>query len=328
MRLLVLGGTVFLSQAVAVEAVARGHEVTCAARGRSGGVPAGAAHLVLDREDPDWSVLGDQAWDAVVDVARTPSWVTGALDALVERVPHWTFVSTISVYADHSVLAGTPATLELLDPLPEDVPQDSPEEYGGNKVACEQAVQSRAQEALVVRPGLIIGPGDPSGRFTYWPERLAEGGDVLAPESPDRDTQAIDVRDLAAWIVTCSEERRTGTYDATGPVARLGDLVDQVAAAVGGEATLVWAPADFLTERGVNYWAGPRSLPLWLPEDHRGMTSHDVSDAQAAGLTVRPVGETATDTLAWVRSTENPPRTGLSRAEEQDLLDDWHSLQD
>jgi nucleoside-diphosphate-sugar epimerase len=325
MRRLVLGGTVFLSRAITVDAVARGHDVTCAARGESGSVPAGARHVVLDREAPDWSAL-DGEWDAVVDVARTPSWVADSLDALADRAPHWTFVSSISVYADHSTPGGSPDTLPLLPPITEDVEQDTPEKYGSSKVACEQTVQARAREALVVRPGLIIGPGDPSGRFSYWPDRLAEGGDVLAPESPDRDTQAIDVRDLAAWIVTCAEQRVTGVYDATGEVMRLGDLVDAVVAAVGGETRVVWATADFLLERDVAYWSGPRSLPLWLPEESRGMTSHDVSAALAAGLTTRPIGETAVDTLTWLRSEEDAPRTGLTRAEEQDLLGDWHTI--
>ncbi len=325
MKLLVLGGTQFLSRAVAADAVARGHEVTCAARGRSGAVPDGARHVALDRSAPDWSALTG-GWDAVVDVARTPSWVAAALDALRDRVPHWTFVSSISVYADHTTPGGSPDTLPLLEAIAEDVEQDTPEAYGASKVGCEQLVQERARESLVVRPGLIVGPGDPSGRFSYWPQRLAEGGDVLAPESPDRDTQVIDVRDLAGWLVDCAERGLTGTYDATGQVARLGDLVEEVVTALGAEANVVWAPADFLLERGVEYWAGPRSLPLWLPEEARGMTSHDVSAAFAAGLTTRPVGETALDTLAWLRGQEAAPVTGLTRAEEQDLLDDWHSL--
>ena len=324
MRLLVLGGTMFLSSAVATDAVARGHDVTCAARGRSGPVPEGARHVVLDREAPDWSALEGE-WDAVVDVCRSPTWVTEALDVLVDRIPHWTFVSSISVYADQSTPGGSQDTLPLLPPITEEVEQDTPEAYGSSKVGCEQAVQLRAPEWLVVRPGLIVGPGDPSGRFTYWSARLAEGGEVLAPESPDRGTQAIDVRDLAAWIVTGAEQRLTGVYDATGPVMRLGDMVDEVVAAVGGEATLVWASADFLVERDVAYWSGPRSLPLWLPEDSRGMTAHDVSAAFAAGLSVRPIGETAIDTLTWARSERDVPLTGLSRAEEQDLLDDWHT---
>ncbi len=327
MRLLVLGGTMFLSREIAVDAVARGHEVTCAARGESGAVPEGARHVLLDREAADWSALEGQ-WDTVVDVGGKPSWVAGALDALAERVPHWTFVSTISVYADQSTPGGSQDTLPLLAPSSDGLDQDGSEGYGSRKVACEQQVQQRAQASLVVRPGLIVGPGDPSGRFTYWAERLAEGGEVLAPESPDRGTQAIDVRDLAAWIVTGAEQRLTGVYDAAGPVLRLGDLVDQVVTALGGRAELVWASADFLLGRDVAYWSGPRSLPLWLPEDSRGMTAHDVSAAVAAGLTTRSIAETAVDTLAWVRSVREPPRTGLSRAEEQDLLDDWHTTED
>lgn len=325
MKLLVLGGTQFLSHAIAADAVARGHDVTCAARGRSGAVPTGARHVVLDRSAPDWSAL-EGTWDAVVDVAGTPSWVAGALEALADRIPHWTFVSSISVYADHTTRGGTPESLPLLPALHEDVEQDTPEKYGGSKVACEQLVQARADQALVVRPGLIIGPGDPSGRFSYWAQRLAEGGDVLAPESPERETQAIDVRDLAAWILSCAERSLTGVYDATAEPSRLGDLVAEVAAAVGGEANVVWAPAEFLLEREVNYWAGPRSLPLWLPEEARGMTAHDVSAALAQGLSTRPVAETAVDTLNWLRSQPAPPVTGLSRAEEQALLDDWHSI--
>jgi len=327
MKLLVLGGTLFLSQAVAVDAVARGHDVTCAARGQSGSVPEGARHVVLDRAEPDWSSL-DGDFDAVVDVARMPSWVANALDELADRIPHWTFVSSISVYADNSTPGGTPDTLPLLEAISEDVEQDTPEAYGASKVGCEQLIRAGAGESLVVRPGLIIGPGDPSGRFSYWPERLAEGGDVLAPESPDRGTQAIDVRDLAAWIVTCAENRLTGVYDATGRVMPLRSLVDEVVAAVGGDARPVWATAEFLRARDVHYWSGPRSLPLWLPADHRGMTSHNVDAAFAAGLVTRPVGETATDTLAWLRSSDDPPRTGLTRAEEQALLDDWHTTVD
>jgi nucleoside-diphosphate-sugar epimerase len=324
MRLLVLGGTMFLSHAIAADAVARGHEVTCAARGVSGTPPEGARFVHLDRADPDWSAL-DGSYDAVVDVARMPSWVRSAVEALGPRIPHWTVISSISVYADHSIPGGSPETLPVLEPAPGDEEQDTPDKYGAAKVACEQIVQAGAEQALVIRPGLIVGPGDPSGRFSYWAERLAEGGEVLLAESPDRDTQVIDVRDLAAWIVTAAENRLTGVYDASGPVQRIGDLVDQVVAAVGGRAEPVWAPAEFLHEQDVTYWAGPRSLPLWLPEQARGMTTHDVSAALAAGLTTRPIGDTAADTLAWMRATPDAARTGLSRAEEQDVLDAWHT---
>ena len=268
----------------------------------------------------------DGEWDAVVDVARTPSWVAAALDALAERIPHWTFVSTISVYADHATPGGSQDTLPLLPAITDDVEQDTPEKYGSSKVACEQDVQARARRALVVRPGLIVGPGDPSGRFSYWPERLSEGGPVLAPESPDRPAQVIDVRDLARWIVTCSEDRVTGVYDATGHVSSLGVMLEEIARSVGGGAELVWVDGWFLNENGVRHWAGPRSLPLWLPDEGIGIASHDVSAAFAAGLSTRPIAATASDTLTWLRSDKDAVRTGLTRAEERDLIEAWQTI--
>ncbi len=328
MRLLVLGGTRFLSWAVASDAIARGHDVTCAARGVSGDVPAGATHVHLDRSSPDWS--GDKLngeWDAVVDVARTPSWVREAVSALADRIPHWTFVSSISVYADHTILHGTPETVPVLAPIHDDVEQDTPEKYGASKVGCEEAVREGAQQALVVRPGLIVGPGDPSGRFSYWPERIAEGGDILAPGSPERDTQLIDVRDLSAWLVDCAEQQRTGVYDASGRVTTLGEVLEGVTIGVGGEPRLFWAHPAFLQRHHVQPWSGPRSLPLWLPEEMTGMVSHDVSATFDDGLRTRPISVTAADTLAWLRSEEGRATvTGMTRAEEQELLDDWHTI--
>ncbi|WP_445256122.1 NAD-dependent epimerase/dehydratase family protein [Nocardioides aurantiacus] len=332
MKLLVLGGTLFLSRAVAADAVARGHEVTCVARGHSGSVPEGATLVPLDRTEPDWTVLGEGTWDAVVDVAQSPGWVRDALDHLADRVPHWVFVSTISVYADHRTLHGTPATLPLLDPVTDDVDQHTPEAYGGAKVACEQLVQHRATTSLVVRPGLVVGPGDPSGRFGYWPERLAEGGDVLAPDHPERDVQLIDVRDLAAFLVDAAEQRLEGVLDATGRVTALGEVLEAVQQGVerhspGARATLYWAAPAFLRRHHVQPWSGPRSLPLWLPEEMAGMLTHDVSEAFDAGLRTRPIAETAADTLAWLRSEQGRVTvTGMTRAEEQELLDDWHTI--
>lgn len=325
MRILVLGGTLFLSHAVASDAVARGHDVTCAARGQSGSVPEGARLVRLDRASPDWTAL-DGAWDAVVDVARTPSWVRSALESLGDRSRHWTYVSSISVYADQATPGGCPDTLPLLEPILEDAEQDSAEKYGASKVGCEQLVLERAEQAFVVRPGLIVGPGDPTGRFSYWPERLASGGEVLAPEQPEVPTQAIDVRDLATWIVTAVEEGLTGTFDATSRVRSLGDVLGEIIAGVGGGAELTWAPGDFLAAHDVRPWAGPRSLPLWLPEERRGLVTHDVAPAFAAGLTTRPVAETARDTLAWLQADHAAVRTGLTADEEREALAAWHSI--
>jgi 2'-hydroxyisoflavone reductase len=323
MRLLVLGGTLFLSKAVAEEAVRRGHEVTCACRGESGAVPSGATHLVWDRDRAAPAELAEAAYDAVVDVARHPSRVRSAVAALPG--PHWVFVSTISVYSDTAVPGGRPGVTPEHEPITEDVDlQEDMEAYGPMKVACEQTVLDGAASAMVIRPGLIVGPGDPSGRFTYWPLRLRDGGEVLAPGSPDDTVQVIDVRDLASWIVDSAEARRTGVVDGIGPVQRFADLLDDVATGVGATPSYTWVEQEFLTEQGVQPWAGPDSLPLWLPRpDYDGMLAHDADLPRAAGLSTRSVAESARDTLAWVESTPDAVQTGITREREQELLTAW-----
>ena len=189
MKLLVLGGTRFLSREVATRAVARGWDVTCACRGTSGPVPAGATHLPWDRAEAPPEAIATGGWDAVVDVTRLPSQARSAVAATPDA--HWVFVSTISVYADTS----SPAMEPLLEPIIDDVDLAvDPEAYGGMKVACEQTVQAGAASSVVVRPGLIVGPGDPTGRFAHWPQRLARGGEVLAPGRPDDVVQVIGSR--------------------------------------------------------------------------------------------------------------------------------------
>ena len=316
MRLLVLGGTVFLSKAVAEEAVRRGHDVTCACRGESGSVPAGAPHVTWDRTSRCPPSCGG-GFDAVVDVARHPSRVRSAVAAFPSA--HWVFVSTINVYSDESTPGGRPDTLPLHDPIVDDEdPSSAPDVYGAMKVACEQPVQDNAVSATVVRPGLIVGPGDPSGRYTYWPERLARrAATVLAPGSPDDVVQIIDVRDLASWIVDCAEARTVGAFDGTGPATRLGDVLAETAAGVGASPELVWADQDFLQGRDVEPWMGERAIPLWLPRpEYDGMMDHDLSPSFAAGLTTRPIADTARDTLAWLRSEPDYDRTGLTVEEE------------
>ena len=319
MRILVLGGTVFLSRAVAEEAVARGHEVVCACRGTSGTVPDGAGHVVLDRTDGTWpdTLAG---FDAVVDVSRTPSHVRTAVAALPDA--HWVFVSTCSVYADHRALGGTPANTPLLDAIEEDVDwTSSPEAYGGMKIACERIVEAGAASSVVIRPGLIAGPGDPSGRFTYWPVRLAEPGPVLAPPADDV-VQTIDVRDLAAWVVTAAESRLEGVYDGVGAATLRADFLAEVARGVADvPPDLVWSSEEFLAEQKVEPWSGDRSLPVWVPgPDDRGFMAHDVAPSLAAGLRLRPLAETARDTLAWVRADPDAKVTGLTRDEEREVL--------
>jgi 2'-hydroxyisoflavone reductase len=315
MRLLVLGGTRFLSREVAARGVARGWDVTCACRAASGPVPDGATHLPWDRADDPPAEVVAGTWDAVVDVARLPSRVRAAVAATAQA--HWVFVSTISVYAD----TGSPATEPLLAPIDDDVDlATDPEAYGGMKVACEQAVRSTAASSVVVRPGLIVGPGDPTGRFAYWPQRLVRGGEVLAPGRPDDLVQVIDVRDLAAWLLDLAESRTTGTYDAVGRAVPLGELLAHTAAAVGAAyPRLTWVDSDFLEAQGVVPWMGEGSLPLWLPRpEHDGMLAHDPAPAVAAGLRLRPLAETAPDCL-------DSPVTAISPEREADVLAAWHA---
>ncbi|KAA1423201.1 NAD-dependent epimerase/dehydratase family protein [Nocardioides antri] len=318
MRLLVLGGTVFLSREVASEAVRRGHEVVCACRGVSGDIPEGATLLPWDRAEEPPAALGE--YDAVVDVSRTPSHVRRAVAAVPDA--HWVFVSTINVYADDS-LPGGPGTVPLREPITEDVDlSEDPEAYGPMKVACEQLVRSGAASAAVVRPGLIVGPGDPTGRFSYWPARFADGGEVLAPGDPSDIVQVIDVRDLASWIVTLAERRTTGDFDGVGMPVPIGDLLQECAP----DASLTWLDQSFLTEQGVEPWSGPDSVPLWLPRpDYDGMMNHDVELSLEAGLTLRPVTETSRDTLAWLRDNPAAKVTGIGRDREREVLDAWHA---
>lgn len=327
MRLLVLGGTVFLSEAVAAEAVRRGHDVVCACRGESGRVPDGATLVRWDRGAGDPAPVAEVGdVDAVVDVARHPSWVRAAVAAF--PAAHWVFVSTISVYADDATPGGTPGVTPLLDAIHTDDDLAAPGAYGGMKVGCEQVVAAGARPSVVVRPGLICGPGDPTQRFGYWPERLADAGpgeEVLAGGDPADTVQIIDVRDLAAWLVTLAEARATGVYDGTGPATSFGELLGEVAAGVGGGASYTWVPSGFLTEQEVAPWAGERALPLWLPRpEYDGMLARDVTASLAAGLVCRPVADTARDTLAWLREhPDEPARTALTRAEEAAVLTAW-----
>lgn len=310
MRLLVLGGTQFLSREVAAQATRRGHEVVCANRGLSGALPPGTAAVRWDREEPAPPELAAAGpYDAVVDVARRPTHVRHALDAVPDA--HWVFVSTISVYADDSDPAG-PGAGRLHEP--------TGEEYGPLKVACEELVRDRAASATVVRPGLVVGPGDPSGRFAYWSRRAGETGALLGPGDPGSLVQVIDVRDLAGWILTLAEQRPEATLDAVGPRLPMAELV----AAVAPAAAVTWVPDDFLAAQGVEPWAGPDSIPVWLPRpQYDGMLAHDARPALDAGLTVRSLAETVHDTRAWLDADPAARIDGITREREAALLATW-----
>lgn len=331
MRLLVLGGTVFVGHAVAAEGVRRGHEVVCAARGESGQVPDGATLVRVDRDAEDGLDGLTGEFDAVVDVSPLSyPWVARALRTLGDRVAHWSFVSTINVYADTATPGLTPATGELVPALTEHASREAMAEagedgvllYGGIKVASEQAVRdAMGERAFVSRPGLITGAGDRSDRFGYWPGRFARGGRVLVP-AVDQPIQYLDVRSYASWIVDAGERRLAGTYDAAGPIQPLSELLAAIAGAVGADVELVGADAEQLVAAGVNPWSGQRSLPLWLPATHQGLPAHDPAPSLAAGLSVRPLADAVADALATERELglDRERRAGLDPAEELEIL--------
>lgn len=319
-----------LGRAVATEAVARGHDVTCLARGEAGEVPDGVRWVRADRDRADGltEVTGAGAgWDAVVDVSRQPGQVRRAVAALEPVARHFVFVSTGNVYAVHSGLA-TDESVPLLSPLEDEVMQDM-STYGKAKVACEAAVLDGfgPDRSLVARAGLIGGPGDDSGRSGWWPWRFTHpvgvGGAVLAPDDPSLPMAVIDVRDLAEWLVRCAESGTSGVFDAVGEPDTLGGLLATAREVAGHRGSLVTAPAEWLTEHGVQEWMGEDSLPLWISDpEWRGFGAHTGAAARAAGLVNRPVADTFRDATAYEEAREAtiPRRCGLSDAKERELL--------
>lgn len=324
-RILVLGGTAWLGREVAREAVCRGHEVTCLARGESGSVPDDVRWVRVDRSCPGaYDEVSGTSWDEVVDVSWQPGLVRSAVAALAERAGHWTYVSSCSVYADHS-RPGVDESAALLPAL--DTDEADRESYGEAKVACEQAVvASLGDRALLARAGLIGGPGDASDRYGYWVGRFALAGaePVLVPDSPEQPTQTIDVRDLAAWLVLAGERGASGPVNAVGEQQPLGYLLATAAEVAGHIGGLDAAESSWLLEHDVNEWAGPRSLPLWIAAPtHAGFGARSDVRALALGLARRPAEQTLVDTLAFERELglDRERQAGLSRADELELIE-------
>jgi nucleoside-diphosphate-sugar epimerase len=294
-------------------------------------------HVPWDRHQPVPDELAAVEFDAVVDVARHPSWVRAAVAAFPSA--HWVFVSTINVYTDDATPEGGPHNLPLHEPVTEDVDlREDPEAYGPMKVGCEQIVLDCAASAMVVRPGLIVGPHDPTGRFTYWPARMAdarEHPEILMPGSANDSVQVIDVRDLAAWIVGAAEARTTGTFDGTARAMTRAAFTDAVAAAARDldlldptQTTFTAVDQEFLAAQEVEPWMGPRSLPVWLPlPEYTGLMAHDVAASYDAGLVTRPLSETARDTILWLQQTPDAVVTGIGREDEAAVLAAWHEQQ-
>ncbi|MCW2839219.1 MAG: reductase [Aeromicrobium sp.] len=317
---LVLGGTAWLGGRIAHEALALGHDVTCLARGESGEVPDAAELVRADRSAPGaYDAVRDRRWDRVVDVSRQPGHVRSAVGALGGLTTHWTFVFTGSVYADQSIRLTEDSA--LLEPL--DADEADAEHYGEGKVACERAVATLPAH-LVVRAGLVGGPGDGSDRLGYYVSRFALAGEepVLVPGVADQPMQVVDVRDLARWIVRAAEDGTTGVVHGVGEPTSVGELIDLSAEVSGFRGQRVARDAEWLRARGVQEWMGPRSLPLWLPSSHHGMGMMDDSRALELGLERRPLVETLRDALADERGRglDRERRAGLARADELALL--------
>jgi nucleoside-diphosphate-sugar epimerase len=339
MRLLVLGGTRFVGRAVVEAALARGHEVTTFNRGRSGRDIDGATPVRGDRERPtDLRRLVESGpWDAVVDSSGyVPALVGLSSRELAKSTGRYVFVSTVSAYA------GWPTEpLDEDSPLLEcppdagadyghDDPSGSPTQYGIQKAGCERAVQlvRSPAEVLIVRPGVILGPGEPVGRLPWWLLRMQRGGRVLAPGEPGREIQPIDARDVAGFVIDGVEEARAGAFNLTAPLGRdtFGTLLADCAEVAGGDVELSWVDDVFLVAEGVQQWT---ELPLWRTAP--GTWAVSSMRAQAAGLRCRPLAETVRDTWAWLRAGGRASADaqygerehGLTPAREEALLAEW-----
>lgn len=326
MRLLVLGGTKFLGRAAVESALESGHEVTLFNRGETNPELFPEAEKLRGDRDGDLSALEGREWDAVIDPSGfVPRVVRASAEVLRGSVGHYVFVSSISVYREpYEPGFDEGAPVFDVEPATENVN----EEYAELKAACERVVREVLPEAHAsVRAGLIVGPHDPTGRFTYWPLRVAAGGTVLAPAPADRKVQFVDVRDLGAWLVRLAEERTAGTFNAVRPATPFGELLEACREVAGSDATFVWADESFLLGQDVSPWM---ELPLWLAGDDAPFLQADVSRAVGEGLTFRTVQETVADTLAWARQAGVPLVTpgdrgsaGMDPMREAELLDAW-----
>ncbi len=329
LKVLIIGGTGFLGPHTVRRLQERGHTVTLFNRGRTNpGLFPDVEKLRGDRKT-DLTALQGRTWDVVIDPsAYIPADVTRSATLLAPNVGHYLLISTISVYAalDKPGLDESAPLATLKDPTVEQVTGQT---YGGLKVLCERAAeQALPGKTTVIRPGLIVGPGDTTDRFTYWPVRVSKGGEVLAPNSPADFVQCIDVRDLAAFIVTCVENRTTGIYNADAPQASLtiGRLLDTCKEVSKSDATFIWLPKDFMAEHKVRPWS---DMPVWLPAEGEtaGEGQVSVKAAIAKGLTHRPLAETVRDTLAyvdtWPAERKAKLKAGLSPEREKEVLAAW-----
>ncbi len=323
MKLLVLGGTVFLGRHVVEAALSKGHEVTMFNRGQSNSDLFPEVEKLKGDRDGDLKALEGRSWDAVIDTCGyVPRLVGDSAKLLADHVEHYGFVSSISVYPDFSNFNIDEST-EVGTLEDETVEVVDGETYGPLKALCEQAAESAMPGRVNhVRAGLIVGPNDISDRFPYWVKRVAEGGEVLAPDKPENQLQVIDVRDLSEWMLHMAETRQAGTYNVTGPdhTLTMGEFLDECKNVSGSDATFTWADEAFLLEKEVGQWM---ELPLWIARESAGLMTAKIDKALKKGLKFRPLSETIHATLAWekTRPADLERRAGMAADREAELLE-------
>jgi 2'-hydroxyisoflavone reductase len=331
--ILILGGTGFIGPHIITAAQARGHTMTMFNRGKTRPELFPDVEKLHGDRDGKLEALQGRQWDAVVDTSGyVPRIVKMSAELLAPNVKQYIFISSVSVYAPKApVGADESAPVEkLLDPTSEDIKGNGFKNYGALKALSEQAAEAAMPgRVAAVRPGLIVGPGDMTGRFTHWPTRLSEGGDVLCPGDGSTPVQYIDGRDLADWIVKLIEHNTTGVMNALGPEKRITmkEVIDQVNGVAGNKATPVWVPWSFLEKQEVAPWA---EMPMWIPNEGEdaGFGTNSNARAVKAGLTFRPIADTAKDTLAWLATLPDDQRakfrsSGIKRDKEDKVLAAW-----
>ncbi|MCJ7625447.1 MAG: SDR family oxidoreductase [Anaerolineaceae bacterium] len=330
MDILIIGGTVFLGRATVEAALARGHNITIFNRGQSSPDLFPEIERLKGDRNNDLNALHGRKWDAVVDTCGYfPRQVRLSTELLADAVKHYTFISSISVYAD-SFKVGTDENDAVGKIEDESFEEITGESYGPLKALCEQVAEEVMPGRVAnIRPGLIVGPHDPTDRFTYWPVRVAKGGEVLAPSSPEMRTQVIDVRDLAEWNIRLIEAGKTGVFNATGPEKpfRMGDFLEACNQVSGSDAHFTWINDDFLLEQKVAPWM---ELPMWIPDKGMesmgsGLMQVNIDRALAAGLSFRSFEETIRETLEWVgtRPADHEWRAGMKPEKEAEVLKAW-----
>lgn len=323
MRILVIGGTIFLGRHITEAALAAGHDVTLFNRGQHDSGFGDVTTICGDRTK-DLELL-NASWNVVIDTCGYfPRDVKASASALSDQVDRYIFISTLSVFAD---LMTTPNIDENGDLAKTDDPEAAEvtgANYGALKALCEMAIEEiMPGRTLVIRPGLIVGPFDSTDRFTYWPVRLDRGDEVLAPAPLENPVQVIDARDLASWIVRMAEGEKTGIFNATGPqyTLTMGDVLAECKAAAAGDSNITWVDSRWLVSHGVQPWI---ELPLWLP-DSPGFARVHCQKAYEGGLTFRGIDETVRDTLAWARDRpDHEWKAGLKPEQEREILQEWH----